>query len=41
MKKYILTIDTGTELTAYTLYNKETKQLADRNWLPNMEVISF
>ena len=40
MKKYILTIDTGTELTAYTLYNKETKQLADRNWLPNMEVIS-
>lgn len=39
MKKYILTIDTGTELTAYALYNKETKQLADRNWLPNVEVI--
>lgn len=39
MKKYILTIDTGTESTAYALYNKETKQLADRNWLPNTEVI--
>ena len=39
MKKYILTIDTGTESTAYILYNKETKQLADRNWLPNGEVI--
>lgn len=40
MKKYILTIDTGTENTAYVLYNKETKQLADRNWLPNREVIN-
>lgn len=40
MKKYILTIDTGTESTAYALYNKETKKLADRNWLPNVEVIN-
>lgn len=40
MKKYILTIDTGTEFTAYALYNRESKQLADRNWLPNQEVIA-
>lgn len=39
MKKYILAIDTGTEKTAFVMYNKETKQLADRHLLPNRELI--
>lgn len=39
MNNYILAIDTGTEKTAFVLYNKETKLLADRHWLPNVECI--
>ena len=36
---YIIAIDTGSEESAYVIYNKETKQLADKNKLPNVEVI--
>lgn len=38
-KKYILALDTGSYESAFVLYNKETKQLADRHWLPNTELI--
>lgn len=30
-KKYILALDTGSYESAFVLYNKETKQLADRH----------
>lgn len=36
-KKYIISIDTGTYESAYCVYNKETKQLADKNYLPNIK----
>lgn len=39
MKKYIVAIDTGSDKSAFVMYNKETKQLADRHWLPNIELI--
>lgn len=39
-KKYILAVDTGSFETAYVMYNKETKQLADRNIISNTELIS-
>lgn len=35
--KYIIGIDTGTYESAYCVYNKETKQLADKHYLPNIQ----
>lgn len=36
---YIISIDTGSESSAFVAYNEETKQLADKHILPNVELI--
>lgn len=37
---YIISLDTGDSESAFVIYNKETKQLADKHILPNVELVS-